>query len=117
KQRPQLRDFVEDKLGEDWAPEQIAGHLRRVHEVDEQMWVSHETIYRSLYISRWRLLPKHLSKRLRTRRPIRKHKHHSTRGQWRSTIKEAVSIHDRPAATEDRSEPGHWEGVLGADPP
>ncbi|MDI9916807.1 IS30 family transposase [Rhodococcus sp. IEGM 1379] len=74
--------------------------------------ISHETIYRSIYTTRWDVIPQKLCKRLRTRRPIRKNKRHSVKGQWRSQIIDARPIEDRPASAEDRSVTGHMEGDL-----
>jgi IS30 family transposase len=76
------------------------------------MRVSHETIYKTLFIQSRGVLKKDLTKHLRTRRPIRKHKRHSVKGQLRSQINGAVSIHERPPEVEDRAVPGHWEGDL-----
>jgi len=76
------------------------------------MRISHETIYRSVYITRWKVVPRELCKRLRTGRPIRKNKRHTVKGQWRSQIRDARPIEERPQAAEDRSESGHLEGDL-----
>lgn len=104
-------------LGEEWSPEQIVGYLRRHHGGDPAMAISHETIYRSIYTTRWKVIPKELCKRLRTGRPIRKNKRHTIKGQWRSQIIDARPIEHRPATAEDRSELGHLEGdlVIGAN--
>lgn len=74
--------------------------------------VSHETIYRSIYTTRWKVIPRELCKRLRTARPIRKNKRHTVKGQWRSQIIDARSIEQRPEAAQDRSTLGHLEGDL-----
>ena len=76
------------------------------------MRVSHETIYKSLFIQSRGVLAKELQKHLRSKRPIRRSVHNTVTGQWRSQIKDAVSIRDRPAEIEDRAIPGHWEGDL-----
>ncbi|MFD6971575.1 IS30 family transposase [Streptomyces sp. NPDC059949] len=110
--RPELRQTVLALLQEEWSPEQIVGHLRLHHGGDPEMRVSHETIYRSVYTTRWKVVPRELCKRLRTGRPIRKNKRHTVKGQWRSQIIDARPIEDRPQAAEDRSESGHLEGDL-----
>ncbi len=110
--RPQLRAFVAAKLAEDWSPDQIAGHLAKLHPVGSVMRVSHETIYKSLFIQSRGVLAKELQRHLRTRRPIRRSVHNTVTGQWRSQIRDAVSISERPAEVADRAVPGHWEGDL-----
>lgn len=107
-----LADFVRERLTQDWSPQQIAGFLAVMHPDDPEMRVSHETIYKTLFIQGRGVLARELTKHLRTHRPIRKHKHHSVKGQIRSQIAGAVSIHDRPPEVEDRAVPGHWEGDL-----
>lgn len=110
--RPALRDYVADRLAADWSPEQIAGVLANEHPVGEGVTVSHETIYKSLFVQSRGVLAKELQKHLRTRRPTRRNVHNTVTGQWRSQIKDAVSISERPAEVEDRAVPGHWEGDL-----
>ncbi|MET7311625.1 IS30 family transposase [Streptomyces sp. NPDC005571] len=110
--RPALRQMVLTLLCEEWSPEQIVGHLRRHHGNDPAMEISHETIYRSVYTTRWKVIPREVCKRLRTGRPIRKNKRHTVKGQWRSQITDARPIEERPQAAEDRSELGHLEGDL-----
>jgi IS30 family transposase len=109
---PVLADFVRDRLFEDWSPQQIAGFLAVMHPDTPELRVSHETIYKTLFIQSRGVLARELTKHLRTHRPIRKHKRHSVKGQLRSQIAGAVSIHDRPVEVEDRAVPGHWEGDL-----
>ncbi|MGN2638939.1 IS30 family transposase [Nocardia takedensis] len=109
---PVLRGMVIAWLDQEWSPEQIAGRLRLEYAGDPAMTVSHETIYRAVYTERWKIIPKEMNKRLRTGRPIRKHKRHSVKGQWRSQIIGARPITDRPAAADDRSVAGHLEGDL-----
>jgi len=111
-QRPQLRAFVAAKLAEDWSPDQIAGHLAKHYPMGSEMRVSHETIYKSLFIQSRGVLAKELQKHLRTRRPIRRSVHNTVTGQWRSQIRGAVSISQRPPEAADRAVPGHWEGDL-----
>jgi IS30 family transposase len=107
-----LGEFVATMLAEDWSPQQISGFLAVMHPPGSEMRVSHETIYKTLFIQSRGVLKKDLTKHLRTRRPIRKHKRHSVKGQLRSQITGAVSIHERPPEVEDRAVPGHWEGDL-----
>jgi IS30 family transposase len=109
---PRLRWVVARKLQADWSPEQIAGWLRHEFDDDEHMTISHETIYRSLFIQARGVLKKELQAHLRSRRRMRRSKNASTAGQQRGQIVDAVSIRDRPAAIEDRAVPGHWEGDL-----
>lgn len=78
--RPALRQAVLALLREEWSPEQIVGHLRLRHGDDPGMRISHETIYRSVYTTRWKVVPRELCKRLRTGRPIRKNKRHTVMG-------------------------------------
>jgi IS30 family transposase len=107
-----LRGVVARKLGEDWSPEQISGWLKRRYPDDEAMRVSHETIYRTLFVQARGALKRELLAHLRSRRMMRRGRHASTAGQPRGRIKEAVSIRERPAEAEDRAVPGHWEGDL-----
>ncbi len=109
---PALRDLVAGMLAEDWSPEQIAGHLARAYPAESGMRVSHETIYKSLFIQARGVLAKELTRHLRSGRPTRRNIHNTVSGQWRSQIKDAVSIRERPAEAEDRAIPGHWEGDL-----
>ena len=107
-----LRDVVARKLQEDWSPEQISGWLKRKYPDDEAMRISHETIYRTLFVQARGALKRELLAHLRSRRMMRKGRHASTTGQPRGQIKEAVSIRERPPEAEDRAVPGHWEGDL-----
>jgi IS30 family transposase len=109
---PTLQATVASKLRLDWSPEQIAGWLKREYPVDPQMQVSHETIYKSLFIQARGVLKKELMRHLRSRRMMRRGKSSSTEGQPRGQIVEAVSIRQRPPEIEDRAVPGHWEGDL-----
>jgi len=103
---------VAKKLSLDWSPEQIAGWLKRRYPGNQEMQISHETIYRSLFVQARGVLKKELVGHLRTRRVIRRSKQGRTRGQGRGQIVDAVSIRERPAEVEDRAVPGHWEGDL-----
>ncbi len=107
-----LRNVVAKKLKEDWSPQQISGWLKRRYPDGEAMRVSHETIYRTLFVQARGALKRELLAHLRSRRMMRKGRHASTRGQPRGQIKEAVSIRERPPEAEDRAVPGHWEGDL-----
>jgi IS30 family transposase len=107
-----LRGLVAEKLGLDWSPEQIAGWLGRSFPDDIGMRVSHETIYKSLFVQARGVLKRELLRHLRSRRVMRRARTASTAGQERGRIVDAVSIRERPAEVEDRAIPGHWEGDL-----
>src|SRR4029077_14373186 len=107
-----LRNIVASKLILDWSPEQISGWLKIQYPDDERMRVSHETIYRSLFIQARGVLKKELMDHLRSKRRMRRSRHASASGQSRGQIVDAVSIRERPAEVEDRAIPGHWEGDL-----
>ena len=107
-----LQEIVANKLILDWSPEQISGWLKNQYPDDESMRVSHETIYRSLFIQARGVLKKELIQHLRSKRRIRRSRHSSVGGQSRGQIVDAVSIRERPAEIEDRAIPGHWEGDL-----
>jgi IS30 family transposase len=110
--QPLLQRIVASKLALEWSPEQIAGWLKRRFPEQGAMRVSHETIYRSLFIQARGVLKKELIGHLRSRRMMRRAKCASTAGQPRGQIIDGVSIRDRPAEIEDRAIPGHWEGDL-----
>lgn len=107
-----LAKVVAAKLKQQWSPQQIAGWLKRTYPASEQVRVSHETIYRSLYIQARGVLKKELQGCLRTKRAIRRSKHASLKQKGLGKITNAVSIKARPASVEDRAVPGHWEGDL-----
>lgn len=107
-----LRQVVSAKLAMEWSPEQIAGWLPVAYPNDESMRVSHETIYKSLFIQSRGALKKELQAHLRTQRVFRQSRQNNTKGNPRGQIIDAVSIADRPAEVEDRAVPGHWEGDL-----
>mgnify|MGYP001823677764 FL=1 len=109
---PTLRYNVARKLKSNWSPEQIAGWLKRAYPGNEDNQVSHETIYRSLFIQARGVLKKELQLYLRTQRAIRRSKHASLKRDGLGQITHAVSISERPASVEDRAVPGHWEGDL-----
>ncbi len=109
---PALRRTVSAKLRRKWSPQQIAGWLKRAFPGEAQNQVSHETIYRSLYIQARGVLKKELLEHLRARRTIRRSRHASLKRKGLGQIRDAVSIRERPASVEDRAVPGHWEGDL-----
>lgn len=108
----ELRQLVAARLSENWSPEQIAGWLKHTYPDDEAHQVSHETIYRSLFVQARGVLKKELQAHLRSGRPIRRSRHATGKGDGRGSIVDAISIRERPAAVEDRAVPGHWEGDL-----
>src|SRR5712672_2102588 len=109
---PRLRQAVAGKLRLDWSPEQIAGWLKRTHPEDECNQVSHETIYRSLFVQTRGVLKRELLSHLRSKRSMRRSKPLDPDGDRRGHIKDIVSIRQRPAVVEDRAVPGHWEDLL-----
>jgi IS30 family transposase len=106
-----LRWGVAQKLALQWSPEQIAGWLKLQYPTDPDMQLSHETIYRSLFIQTRGVLNKELMAHLRTKRQLRQAKGGVTRSGL-GQIVDTVSIRERPADAEDRAVPGHWEGGL-----
>jgi IS30 family transposase len=109
---PLLQRAVATKLRADWSPQQIAQWLTVRYPEDPQMQVSHETIYRTLYVQARGALKKELVTHLRRRQSVRRSRANDRRTQGRGQIPDAVSIADRPASIEDRAVPGHWEGDL-----
>jgi IS30 family transposase len=107
-----LASVVAGRLQSLWSPEQIAGWLKRTYPDDETHQVSHETIYRSLFIQARGALKKELLQHLRRTRVMRRSRHHTQKTANHGRITDAVSISERPATTEDRALPGHWEGDL-----
>jgi len=107
-----LARIVASKLQAMWSPEQIAGWLKRAYPQDESYHVSHETIYRSLFIQARGALKKELLGYLRKQRTIRHSRHTHLKNKRVGQITDAVSIRERPASIEDRALPGHWEGDL-----
>lgn len=107
-----LARIVASKLQLQWAPEQVAGWLKRAYPGNEAFQVSHETIYRSLFIQARGALKKELLKHLRRTRVMRRSRHHTQKGPDHGQIVDAVPISERPAEAADRAVPGHWEGDL-----
>ena len=107
-----LRNIVASKLILGWSPEQISGWLKVHYPNNESLRVSHETIYRSLFIQARGVLKKELLDHLRSKRRMRRSRHASEHGHSRGQIVDAISIRERPAEAEDRAIPGHWEGDL-----
>jgi len=103
---------VATKLRLQWSPQQVAGWLKCAYPEDESHQVSHETIYRSLFIQARGALKKELQQHLRTQRAIRRSKHAGMKQDRHGQILNMVSIRERPASVEDRAVPGHWEGDL-----
>ncbi len=114
--QPRLVRVVTEKLQRDWSPQQIAGWLKRRYQDEERYQVSHETIYKSLFIQARGVLKRELLTCLRTQRVMRRSKHSSLKGKGLGKIVDAVPISERPASVEDRAVPGHWEGDLIAGP-
>jgi len=103
---------ISAKLTRKWSPQKIAGWLMREHPDDEHKRVSHETIYRSLFIQTRGVLKKELQAHLRSSRSIRRSRHATLKRSGLGRFNDAISIRDRPADVEDRAVPGHWEGDL-----
>jgi IS30 family transposase len=108
-QNPILARLVAQKLELDWSPQQISGWLARAFPTDQSMQVSHETIYKTLFVQARGVLKKELTAHLRRGRTLRRSRqNHERRGH----MVDAVSIRERPAEVEDRAVPGHWEGDM-----
>jgi IS30 family transposase len=107
-----LARIVAKKLQLEWSPRQIAGWLKHTYADDETYRVSHETIYRTLFIQARGALKKELLQHLRRTRSMRRSRHHTQKTADHGRIIDAVSIRERPAEAEDRAVPGHWEGDL-----
>src|SRR5262245_2976248 len=105
----ELRWRVAQKLALQWSPEQVSGWLKRQFPADQGMQISHETIYRSLFIQTRGVLKKQLMAHLRTARQMRQAKGGTTKSGL-GQIVDTVSIRERPADADDRAVPGHWEG-------
>lgn len=111
KNRP-LAKLVTEKLRQSWSPQQIAGWLKHTYPSQPSCQVSHETIYRSLFIQARGALKRELLQHLRRTRGMRRSRHYTQKTENHGKIVDAVSISERPATVEDRAVPGHWEGDL-----
>src|SRR5262249_11339376 len=109
---PWLRRAVAEKLRLNWSPEQIAGWLKRTYPEDEPSQVSHETIYRSLFVQARGVLRNELAGHLRSKRTMRRSWQACLCKDRRGQITDLILIRERPATVEDRAIPGHWEGDL-----
>jgi IS30 family transposase len=107
-----LARIVAKQLQLEWSPEQVAGWLKHTYPDEENYQVSHETIYRSLFIQARGALKKELLQHLRRTRAMRRSRHHTQKTADHGRITDTVSISERPASVEDRAVPGHWEGDL-----
>jgi IS30 family transposase len=107
-----LARLVARRLRQRWSPEQIAGWLKHTYPDEEHFQVSHETIYRTLFIQARGALKKELLKHLRRSRAMRRSRHKRLKDEGLGQITGTVSIRERPASAEDRAVPGHWEGDL-----
>jgi IS30 family transposase len=107
-----LSRLVAAKLQLEWSPEQIAGWLKTEYPGQEHHQVSHETIYRSLFVQARGVLKKELQQYLRSQRAIRRSRHSSPKKHGLGEIANMATIRERPSSVEDRAVPGHWEGDL-----
>ncbi len=108
----ELKTIVSEKLALNWSPEQISGWLKQSFPEDNDMQVSHETIYKSLFVQSKGLLNKSLRMHLRSKRIMRRPKNAKIDKHPRGQIIDPITIRERPAEVEDRAIPGHWEGDL-----
>ncbi len=111
-ENPALALIVAQKLQLEWSPDQIAGWLKYTYPDDEHYQVSHETIYKTLFIQARGALKKELLQHLRKPRAMRRSRHHTQKTKDHGRLSNTVSIRERPAEAEDRAVPGHWEGDL-----
>ncbi|CRL60772.1 IS30 family transposase [Proteus penneri] len=111
-QNPTLCKIIAEKMHRGWSPEQIAGWLKRNYPDAQEMNVSHETIYKTLFIQTRGALKKELQQYLRSRRTVRKSRTTSLKGKGLGSIPNAVPISERPSTVADRAIPDHWEGDL-----
>ena len=109
---PALCKIIAEKMYQDWSPEQIAGWLKRCYPDNQEMQVSHETIYKTLFIQTRGALKKELQQCLRSGRVVRKSRTTSLKGKGLGSIPDAIPISERPSDVADRAIPGHWEGDL-----
>jgi len=106
------RELVISLLRMDWSPQQIAGWIRRHHPNDAELHISHESIYRGLYVRNRTGIDIATTRRLRRRKTMRHSRNSTTRGQRRGCIVDAVPLSERPSEVESRTTIGHWEGDL-----
>lgn len=99
-------------MHQDWSPEQIAGWLKRCYPDNQEMHVSHETIYKTLFIQTRGALKKELQQCLRSGRVVRRSRTSSLKGKGLGSIPDTISVSERPPEAADRAIPGHWEGDL-----
>lgn len=111
-QHRRLARWVARQLRDGWSPQQIAGWLKLKYAGEEHRTVSHETIYKTLFIQARGALKTELLAHLRRSRAMRRSRHHTQKTADHGRIKDTVSIRERPAEAEDRAVPGHWEGDL-----
>jgi len=109
---PGLAQIVATKLQNQWSPEQIAGWLKHTYPSDSSLHVSHEAIYRTLFIQTRGALKKELLEHLRRTRGMRRSRHYTQKTAGHGQIKDTISISERPQQADDRAVPGHWEGDL-----
>jgi len=112
-----LREWVQAGLNQRWSPEQISRRARTEFADEPEMWVSHETIYQSIYVQGRGALRRELAACLRTGRAIRRPRRRAAARRSRARIPDMVNISERPAEAADRAVPGHWEGdlIIGKD--
>ncbi len=108
----QLKDIIAEKLSMKWSPEQISGWLRNNYSLGSNMHISHETIYKSIFIQSKGIFKKSLRKHLRSKNTMRRAKNARSQNNIRGQIIDPITIRDRPTEIEDRAVPGHWEGDL-----
>ena len=111
-ENPALARIVAEKLQLEWSPDQIAGWLKSTYPDDEHYQVSHETIYKTLFIQARGALKKEFIQYLRKPQAMRRSRRHTQKTKDHGRISNTVSIRERPAEVEDRAVPGHWEGDL-----
>jgi IS30 family transposase len=104
--------MVSERLKDDHSPEQIAGWLRLVYPDNEAMQVSHETIYRALYVQARGTLRRELTRHLRRGRSRRYARSQSSKGQAQGKLSGMMMSSERPPDVDSRAVPGHWEGDL-----
>ena len=107
-----LKTLIEQKILIKWSPQQISGWLKRTYSENKSMQISHETIYKSLFIQAKGIFKKELTRQLRSKRVMRQSKKGNVKKFVRGQIIDAISIRERPPSVEDRAIPGHWEGDL-----